>query len=104
VLSTYNISNAIGMQLVDERWQPTPAHLDLLLRKANVRFYTPLYWQFAPNLNLFRNYYWPRLEDPWFERSLTRYDLSRRTGVFEQLADRLQKEPDTIGTTREEQP
>jgi hypothetical protein len=82
VLSTYNTSNAIGLQIVDERYVPTPQRIDFWLRNANIRFWISEYFYDTGQIEVFRHHYWPRLKASELKRDLEA-DLLKPTGVFQ---------------------
>ena len=61
VLCTYNVSNAVGVQVIDDRFELTPDLLRFWLECANVRFFLPENWFFSGRVELLRKHYWPRL-------------------------------------------
>jgi hypothetical protein len=81
-LSTYNISNSIAVAEYFDH-VPSPEQIDRLLR-ANIRLHLPESWFFTGQVEVLRNYYWPRLT-PTLKQEIGQYDLPRRTGVFEQF-------------------
>lgn len=63
VLSTYNTSNAIGVQIIDERYIPSPADIDFWVQRANLRFFALAYWYYSGDIDVIRNHYWPMITD-----------------------------------------
>jgi len=89
VLSSHNTSNAMAVQIIDERFAPTGEDIDFWLR-ANVRFFTPEFYFYTGQINVLKTWYWPRLNAD-LQRTIEP-DLARRTGVFEQARKLLPKD------------
>lgn len=89
VLSSHNTSNAMAVQIIDERFVPSPEDIDFWLR-ANVRFFTPEFYFYTGQIEVLKTWYWPRL-NPELQRTIEP-DLARRTGVFDQARKLLPKE------------
>lgn len=68
VLSSYNLSNSIGMQNLEDRstivFEHDPQwHMEYWLKQANVRFWIRTAVLMSPWVESYRTYYWPRLNE-----------------------------------------
>lgn len=80
ILGTYNTSNAIGVQIHDERFIPTPEQIDYWLRRANARFFLMEYMQHSGDIDVMRRHYLSRLR-PELKAEIEP-DLLKPTGAF----------------------
>jgi len=91
VLSTYNTSNSIGVQLIDERYCPTPEVMNTYLEKGNIRFFTFEFFFYTGQIELLRKHYWPRLTDKL--QAEIEPELLKPTGVFKKFRAAAKKMP-----------
>lgn len=89
VVSTYNISNSIAVSCFFNTG-PNAEQVDRLIR-ANIHFHLPEHFIWSGEIDVFRKYYWPRL-NPGLEKDIGEFDLPKRTGIFEQFRKSIYKE------------
>jgi hypothetical protein len=62
ILGTYNTSNAIGVQISDERFIPSAEEYEFWVKRGNLRFFIQSYWYFSGDINRVKDGYWSLIE------------------------------------------
>lgn len=68
ILGTHNTSNAIGVQLTDERFVPKPEDYEFWVNRGNLRFFIHEYWYHSGDIDVVQEHYWPLITDGLKER------------------------------------